>query len=154
MGRQQKLTSVIEMSKTHLGWVDANENRGTILFFTLNSFNMNNVFGPVNGDNFAHTGSLVVAANNLKINKTHENKISPKLSEFTHLNLIVFANGNRSDTVFLTQILAQRGTHDASSNVGWSVEMTLACLPSRGGYQLVHFCHFELVVCRNSALES
>lgn len=60
----------------------------------------------------------------------------------TYLDLVVLSDGNGTNTVLLAQVLAERCTHDAASDVGGRVEMSLALLPSGRSNQLVHFSHF------------
>jgi len=53
------------VAMSYLRWVDTNIDRGTVCFFSLNSFDINNKLLSVTGHNFSNLLSLVVAAYNL-----------------------------------------------------------------------------------------
>jgi len=56
-------------------------------------------------------------------------------------DFVVFADGDRSDIVLLTELFAQRRTHDSTSNAGRGIVMSLARLSPRGVQGRVNFGH-------------
>ena len=85
--------------------MNTNINGGTVGFFTLNTFNIDNIFGTINTDNFAKLCSFEMSTNNLFFVCTEMGSfflLDEFLDKNTYLNFIIFSDGHRSNTIFLS----------------------------------------------------
>ncbi len=85
-------------------------NGGTVSLFTLNTLNVADKLTSVTFQDLAGLLSLVVTTSD------HD--------------LVVLSDRDRANVVLLAELLAQRGAHDLSADVGWSGEMSLTILSS------------------------
>jgi len=110
--------------KTYFWWMNANRDSGAIGLFALNTFNVNGEFSSVALNNFAGLLAFEVSSGD------HD--------------FVIFAYWYAANVVLLAQLFAQWCTHNLTSDMRWSSEVSPTVLPSSWWHKLIEF-HFQLL---------
>jgi hypothetical protein len=100
----------LELGNNDLGGRDTNGSSGTVDLLARDAVNVDNPLLTVDLDDLTFT-TLVGTTND------HD--------------FVILADGDRTNTVLLTEFLGQRSTHDLATNIGGGGEMSLSALTAR-----------------------